>query len=635
MPIQRAAAVAGPVGAGVDTLLLAGGLTPAGTSSAALSLVSVPSGSVTATGTLPQPIHDAAAATIGGTTFVFGGGSASGTTAQVVAVTMSPGAGAPALSARPVGEMPSPRADAGAIVIDNTAYIVGGYDGSAPATPVLSTTDGVNFRKIAALPVPVRYPALAAVGKVICAVGGIAVTGPFAGKPVADIQAIDTATGAAAVVGTMPVALEGASALAVSGTVYVAGGVTNDAAAVAKVKGPYSSVLNPEAAPYSGGESVLSTVWAYSPGMVTPRAAGQLRVPVAHAGTVALGDTAWMLGGTTVNGAVASSVEMMEPNAGFGYAGTAGAGSPYFGDHLLVADEGNNRLVLLDTHSNVTWQYPSASAPAPSNGFSADDAFFADHGSKIIFNEENNQVVGELAYPSGRLLWTYGHFGQTGSAPGYLNTPDDAYVLKNGLIVVADIANCRLVFLSPASNSVTSQIGTTGRCIHDKDAPVALGSPNGDTPLPNGNILVSEIDGGWIDEFTPAGGLVWTVQLPITYPSDPQRIGPNRYMVVDYTKPGAILEFNSQGQILYRYAPASGPGMLDHPSLGEMLPSGVFMLNDDHDNRMVAIDPATGALVWQYGASPSPGTGAGYLNQPDGFDVLGPGGTTPTHTATG
>lgn len=54
--------------------------------------------------------------------------------------------------------------------------------------------------------------------------------------------------------------------------------------------------------------------------------------------------------------------------------------------------------------------------------------------------------------------------------------------------------------------------------------------------------------------------------------------------------------------------------MLDHPSLTELLPSGVFMVNDDYNHRMAAIDPATGALVWQYGVTGRPGTAPGELN---------------------
>ena len=56
--------------------------------------------------------------------------------------------------------------------------------------------------------------------------------------------------------------------------------------------------------------------------------------------------------------------------------------------------------------------------------------------------------------------------------------------------------------------------------------------------------------------------------------------------------------------------------MLNHPSLAELLPSGVFMINDDYNDRMVAIDPATGALVWQYGITGKPGTAPGKLTPP-------------------
>jgi hypothetical protein len=59
------------------------------------------------------------------------------------------------------------------------------------------------------------------------------------------------------------------------------------------------------------------------------------------------------------------------------------------------------------------------------------------------------------------------------------------------------------------------------------------------------------------------------------------------------------------------------------------------MLNDDYNDRLVAIDPATSALVWQYGTTGQPGATPGLVDVPDGFDLLGPGGSTPTHTATG
>ena len=178
---------------------------------------------------------------------------------------------------------------------------------------------------------------------------------------------------------------------------------------------------------------------------------------------------------------------------------------------------------------------------------------------------------------------------------------------------MADANNCRVLVINP-NRTVAHQIGATGICAHHP--PASMGSPNGDTPLPDGNLLVSEITGSWVSEYTMAGTLAWTVHLPVSYPSDPQQLGPDRYLIADYAAPGQILEFNREGQILYRYHPAAGPGMLDHPSLTELLPSGVFMVNDDYNHRMAAIDPATGALVWQYGITGTPGTAPGELEHP-------------------
>jgi hypothetical protein len=59
------------------------------------------------------------------------------------------------------------------------------------------------------------------------------------------------------------------------------------------------------------------------------------------------------------------------------------------------------------------------------------------------------------------------------------------------------------------------------------------------------------------------------------------------------------------------------------------------MTNDDYRDRMVAVDPTTQALVWQYGVTDMPGTGPGFLNTPDGFDLLMANGVLPLHPVAG
>ena len=153
---------------------------------------------------------------------------------------------------------------------------------------------------------------------------------------------------------------------------------------------------------------------------------------------------------------------MLRPDRAFGTAGAPGAGSPYFGARLLIADRGNNRLLLLDDQMHQVWQYPSAASPRdPLRFYFPDDAFFIDHGTAILSNQEQNQTIVKIAYPSGKMLWSYGHPRHPRIAPGHLHEPDDAYLLKNGQIIVADAVNCRVLVIND-NGSLAHQIGTSG-----------------------------------------------------------------------------------------------------------------------------------------------------------------------------
>ena len=618
-PLSREVALAGPRG----RLVLLGGLTAASTSASGITAINTGNGHARRLGVLTGPLHDAAGTSVGTRELIFGGGTVA-SVATVQAFT-PPASGRAAATV--TGTLGAARSDATAVTIGGTAYVVGGYTGSGPDAQVLATSDGRHFRSVAALRVPVRYPAVAAFGGKIFVFGGQAVTGPRAGKPVDTIQVVDPARRTASITGHLPEPVAGAAAVTIGGQVYVAGGDST----VRQPRTPGVGSTQFGSVP-TGPTSTVSAIWAFDP--VTSRLlpAGHLQVPVSHAGVAVIGSTAWIAGGES-SGVPVAAVQMFRPNAAFGQAGAPGAGSPYFGGRLLIADRGNNRLLLLDSRMHLVWKYPSAHSPPDRLQFYfPDDAFFIHHGTAIISNQEQNDTIVEIAYPSGKIIWSYGHPRRPGAAPGYLHEPDDAYLLKNGQISVADANNCRVLVINH-DGTVAHQIGTNGACVHHP--PVSMGTPNGDTPLADGNLLISEINGSWVSEYTPAAKLVWTVHLPIAYPSDPQQLGPDRYLIADYAAPGQILEFNRQGQILYRYAPAAGPGMLDHPSLTELLPSGVFMTNDDYNHRMIATDPKTGALVWQYGITGQPGRRAGMLNTPDGFDLLLPNGTTPTHKVTG
>jgi outer membrane protein assembly factor BamB len=542
-------------------------------------------------GTLASAVHDAAGATIRDGRFVFGGGAQQ--VSDAVQKLSSSGSGTL------VGRLPHPRADFSAVVVGRNAYLVGGYDGTAPASDVLTTTDGVTYRSVARLPVAVRYPAVTAFGRTIYAFGG-----EWAGVASSAIQAIDTQSGRAWIVGRLPVARTQAAAFMLSGREYIAGGLVHGTASFDLLQ--------------------------FDPRTHETEHVGTLPLPLADAAATVTGDTAHLIGGEGQGGPVSSILDArLVPRTPHLVEALA---RPFAG-HLQIADRGNNQLIVVDQGKHVLWRYPSPSRPAPAGGFYfPDDAFFVDHGHAVLSNEEEHHAIVRIAYPSGRLLWSYGHPGTAGSSTGYLNQPDDAFLLRDGEMTVADAKNCRVLFISPTGVPV-AQIGTTGDCVHVPGH--SLGYPNGDTPLADGNVLISEINGSWISEYSRDGTFRWTTHLPIAYPSDPQQIGSDLYLVADYAKPGGIVEFTREGQIVWSYRPTSGPGLLDHPSLAEFLPNGLIGVNDDYRNRVALIDPSTNAIVWQYGATDDAGTGANQLNIPDGFDLLLPDGTTPGHSTTG
>ena len=290
---------------------------------------------------------------------------------------------------------------------------------------------------------------------------------------------------------------------------------------------------------------------------------------------------------------------------------------------LLIADRGNDRMLLVDAHHRVLWTFPNARDLARGIHLNFNDDGFVEPGGKaIVSNEEEVHTIVSVNIRTHARVHLYGTPGVKGSGPNELNTPDDAYVLPDGTMTVADAYNCRILFIR--AHRIVRQLGRTGACYHDP--PAAFGAVNGDTPLKDGGVLVSEINGSWIDDIARNGRLRWAVRAPVSYPSDPQMLPGGRILLADYASPGAAVIINPKGRVLWRYGPASGPEALDHPSLALMLPNGDVAINDDYRDRVVIVDPHTNRIVWEYGLAGVPGRGFDRLNTPDGLDFvpLGP-----------
>ena len=572
-----------------DAVYAFGGLNSAQTSSNAV--VRVTAGGVHALTPLPTAVHDAAATALGGQLYVLGGGQL---TSYSGIGRYTPASGATRL----VGALPTPLSDLAVTSIGPTAYVVGGYTGQVFSDRVLAYTGRRGARTAGRLPQGIRYAAVAALGGRVLIAGG-----RTTGGPTRDILSFDPSSGRVVRVGSLPQPLMHAQAATLGGVMYVVGGITSSG-------NPTDQVV---AVTGAGKASVVARL---------PRPLSDSGVATTPAGILIVGgsdgsgpvSTVMSLRWVVTRTQPAKKPQHTQKTASGGL--PAMFRGPLPGD-LLIADRGNNRMLIVNPAHKILWRFPKPHSHVKLNF--DDDTFFTPSGTQIISNEEENHDIIRVSYPAGHLLWRYGHPGQPGSAPGYMNTPDDAYALPNGMVIVADAYNCRV--LEIRGHRVVRIIGTTGVCTHNP--PYSFGDINGDTPLKNGHILISEINGGYIDDVTMTGKLVRVYQAPVTYASDPQLTYGGNIIVADYTRPGGVVIISKRtGRVLWTYRPTSGRGMLDHPSLAGMLPNGDVIVGDDFNDRIVVIDPKTKQIVWQYGHTAVGGSSYGYLHIPDGFEFI-------------
>ncbi len=605
--------VTGAVAIAKDGQILLVGGESAGRQLRSVTRLAARTGQERPAGSLPAPVSDAAAAVVDSRLTVFGGAGGQG--ARLVQL---PG---PAGSARARATLPAARAGLTAVTVGATTYLIGGGSPGHPEPSVLATTDGAHFAAVTSLPVPVAYAGAVAWAGQLWVAGGMTASGPTSA-----IQRIDPRTRRATVVGQLPRPLAAPSMFVLSGAIVLAGGATT----VAPAPGD------------RGRLKASNAILTIDPRTSAVRAAGALPLPVAHAASAVVGQTAYLIGGTDgtravpavtalrVTSASASKPAMpwLAPAAGAGHLAPGSDPSALPAD-VLVADHRNNRLVIIDPLGRVRWVFPRPGDLKAGQTFRVpDDAFFSPDGRYIIATQEDDQVISVISMATSAIVYRYGKPGTPGMGPNRVDNPDDAIVLPGGDIIAADIKNCRVILIDPPAHRPAHIIGqTSNACGHQP--PRHFGSPNGAFPMTNGGYVVTEINGDWTDGIGLNGKVQWSAHPPgVLYPSDTNEVYPGGYLTVDYSDPGQVVEFTPGGRLLWRR------GGLSKPSLAMPLPTGNILLNDDFNHRIVVINPASNRIVWQYGHTGVAGRAPGYLNDPDGLDLVPPDSLMIRHAAT-
>ena len=191
---------------------------------------------------------------------------------------------------------------------------------------------------------------------------------------------------------------------------------------------------------------------------------------------------------------------------------------PFHG-YLLIADRGNNRMLLVDGAKRSAVGVSEARRPGCRSGSTTTRSSGRRRTGSSPTRRISTRSRSSPSRPAGSSGVTATSNVRSG-APGYLNTPDDAYLLPNGLVSVADAYNCRVLFISKV---------TPGRAAvrHDRRLPArstrVSSAPSTARPRsPTAARSSARSRGSWIDDIGPSGRLRWAVQAPVSYPSDPQ-----------------------------------------------------------------------------------------------------------------
>ncbi len=164
----------------------------------------------------------------------------------------------------------------------------------------------------------------------------------------------------------------------------------------------------------------------------------------------------------------------------------------------------DNRVFIIDANGSIIWQYGQAGVTGAGpnqlntpvqaafvSGFPG-NAFF-----HVLITDQGNQRV-ILVNLQGHIVWQYGTTGVAGMGPNQLSNPNSAEVLENGHILIADESNNRVI-----------EITALGAIVKTFTAGGTVSGAAFASRLPNGDTLISDSNNNRIVEVDGSDSVVW------------------------------------------------------------------------------------------------------------------------------
>ena len=221
----------------------------------------------------------------------------------------------------------------------------------------------------------------------------------------------------------------------------------------------------------------------------------------------------------------------------------------------------DNRVFIVDPGGNILWQYGQAGVTgAGPNQLNTPvhsiflSSFPGHPGFHVLITDQGNQRI-ILVNLKHQIVWQYGTTGVVGNGPNQLSNPNSAELLENGHVLIADENNNRVIEITTGGNIVTTftdQGMVSGAAFASR--------------LPNGDTLITDSNNNRIVEVNGSDHTVWqyfTNTDPASnlapLPTRAVRLRNGNTLISDQFN-DRVIEINNAGTIVFQQGALNVPG---------------------------------------------------------------------------
>lgn len=213
----------------------------------------------------------------------------------------------------------------------------------------------------------------------------------------------------------------------------------------------------------------------------------------------------------------------------------------------------DNRVFFVDARGQIFWKYGQAgvtgSGPNQLNTpvqalFTT--SFMGHSGFYVLIADQGNQRIIVVNW-NHRIVWQYGTTGVAGSGPNQLNSPNSGEILRNGNILIADEGNNRVIEVKP-----------NGTLVKTFTASNSLGAAAFASRLPNGDTLISDAGNNRIVQVNSRDNVVFQYVTntgagsnPNPQPSRGIRLRNGNTLISDQYN-NRVMEVTADGKIVFQ-----------------------------------------------------------------------------------